>query len=50
MVSAALREVFNADGYDSARERVSSVIEQLLAHAPKVAALLAEAEEDLLAF
>jgi len=50
MVSAALREVFNADGYDSARERVSAVLEQLTPHAPKVAQLLAEAEEDLLAF
>src|SRR3954451_15150816 len=50
LVSAALREVFNADGYDSARERVTAVIEQLAPVAPKVAKLLAEAEEDLLAF
>src|SRR4051794_27588395 len=50
LVSAALREVFNTDGYDSARERVSVVIEQLTPIAPKVAELLAEAEEDLLAF
>jgi transposase-like protein len=50
LVSAALREVFNADGYDSARERVSAVIEQLEPVAPKVAELLAEAEPDLLAF
>jgi putative transposase len=50
LVSAALREVFNADGYDSARERVTAVIEQLAPVAPKVAELLAEAEEDLLAF
>src|SRR3954466_2204594 len=50
LVSAALREVFNTDGYDSARERVSAVIEQLTPVAPKVAELLAEAEEDLLAF
>lgn len=50
LVSAALREVFNADGYDSARERVSAVIEQLTPVAPKVADLLAEAEADLLAF
>ena len=28
LVSAALREVFNADGYDQARERVTAVIEQ----------------------
>ena len=50
LVSAALREVFNADGHDSARERVTAVIEQLTPLAPKVAELLAEAEEDLLAF
>ena len=49
-VSAALREVFNADSYDQARERVGAVIEQLAPTAPKVAELLAEAEEDLLAF
>src|SRR3954467_13065484 len=50
LVSAALREVFNADGYDQARERVSAVIEQLEPVAPRVAELLAEAEPDLLAF
>src|SRR5204862_6581601 len=50
LVSAALREVFNADGYDQARERVTHVIEQLTPTAPKVAELLEEAEEDLLAF
>jgi putative transposase len=50
LVSAALREVFNADSYEQARERVSAVIEQLAPTAPKVAELLADAEEDLLAF
>jgi len=50
LVSAALREVFNADGYDQARERVTHVIEQLAPTAPKVAELLEAAEEDLLAF
>jgi primosomal protein N' (replication factor Y) len=50
LVSAALREVFNADGYEQARERVTAVIEQLTPVAPKVAELLADAEEDLLAF
>ncbi len=49
LVSAALREVFNADGYEQARERVTHVIEQLTPTAPKVAELLADAEEDLLA-
>jgi transposase-like protein len=50
LVSAALREVFNADGHDSARERVTAVIEQLTPLAPRVAELLEAAEEDLLAF
>jgi putative transposase len=50
LVSAALREVFNADGYDQARERVTHVIKQLAPTAPKVAELLEAAEADLLAF
>ena len=50
LVSAALREVFNADDYTQARERVTHVIEQLTPTVPKVAELLAEAEQDLLAF
>jgi putative transposase len=50
LVSAALREVFNADGYDTARERVTAVIDQLAPTAPKVSELLEAAEEDLLAF
>jgi transposase-like protein len=50
MVSAALREVFNADGEAAARERAGQVIERLAGPVPKVASLLIEAEEDLLAF
>jgi putative transposase len=50
MVSAALREVFNADGHEAARERCGEVIERLAGPAPKVARLLEQAEEDLLAF
>jgi transposase-like protein len=50
LVSAALREVFNADDQAQARERVGAVIEQLAPTAPKVAALLEVAEPDLLAF
>jgi len=50
LVSAALREVFQAEGRQAARERVSEVIGRLAAAAPKVAALLEEAEEDLIAF
>ena len=50
MVSAALREIFNADSHQGARERCGEVIERLRGPAPKVAELLEAAEEDLLAF
>ena len=50
MVSAALREVFNAETEAAARVRADQVIERLAGPAPKVAELLADAEEDLLAF
>ena len=50
MVSAALREVFNAEDLADAEERSASVIERLAPTVPKVAALLTDAEEDLLAF
>jgi len=50
MVSAALREVFNADSLEHAQRRCGEVIERLTDPAPKVAQLLLEAEEDLLAF
>lgn len=50
MVSAALREVFNAENLEDAEERSASVIERLAPTVPKVAALLEAAEEDLLAF
>jgi putative transposase len=50
MVSAALREIFNADSHEQATERSGQVIERLQGPAGKVAELLAGAEEDLLAF
>jgi putative transposase len=50
MVSAALRELFAAEDLRDARERSASVIERLAPTVPKVAELLTEAEEDLLAF
>lgn len=50
MVAAALREVFNAEDLRDARERSASVTQRLAKTVPKVAALLEEAEEDLLAF
>jgi transposase-like protein len=50
MVSAALREIFNAESHEAARERSGEVLERLGGPVPKVAELLTEAEEDLLAF
>ena len=50
LVSAALREVFNAEDRDQARERVGHVLERLAPVAPKVCRLLEDAEEDLIAF
>jgi putative transposase len=50
MIATAIRQVFNASSGAEARQRLSEVAERLAEHAPKVAALLAGAEEDLLAF
>ena len=50
LVAAALREVFNAEDRDEARERITHVIARLEPIAPKVCRLLGEAEEDLIAF
>jgi transposase-like protein len=50
LVAAALREVFNAEDQQQARERVTHVITRLEHVAPKVCRLLEEAEEDLIAF
>ncbi len=50
LVAAALREAFNAEHGEQARERVGHVIERLEPLAPKVCRLLEDAEEDLLAF
>src|SRR5579884_3051293 len=50
MVAALLRPIFNADDRDQARELVDAGLERLRKPLPKVAALLEEAEEDLLAF
>ena len=50
LVSAALREVFNADSREQARGRVSELVERLGAIVPKVCALLEQGEDDLLAF
>ncbi len=50
LVSAALREIFNATDAAEAKRRVGDVIDRLQPLAPKVAELLEGAEEDLTAF
>ena len=50
LVAAALREIFDAPDPEQARERFGSVLERFRGTVPKVAELLEEAEEDLLAF
>jgi putative transposase len=50
LVAAALREIFNAESYEQAKERVTHMLERLEPVAPKVCELLENAEEDLLAF
>jgi putative transposase len=50
LVAAALREVFNADSQQQARQRVGDVLARLAEGAPKVCELLEGAEEDLIAF
>ena len=50
LVSAALRELFQAEDGEQASERVGQVIERLEPTVPKVCRLLEDAEADLLAF
>jgi putative transposase len=50
LVSAALREVFNAQDAHDARDRAGHVLDRLAPVAPKVCSLLEDAEEDLTAF
>ena len=50
LVGAALREIFNAEGYEQAKDRVTHVLARLQEIAPRVCGLLEAAEEDLLAF
>ena len=50
LVSAALRELFQAEDGAQARERMGQVIERLEPAVPKVCRLLEDAEVDLLAF
>src|SRR3954454_7548529 len=50
LVAAALREIFNADSGEQAKERVTHVLDRLQPVWPKVCSLLEAAEEDLIAF
>jgi transposase-like protein len=50
LVSGAIRGIFTATSAAEARTRLGQVVEQLRLHAPKVAALLEDAEAELLAF
>ena len=50
MLAALLRPLFNAEAGAQARELVGAALERLAKPLPKVAALLEEAEDDLLAF
>src|SRR6266511_2030862 len=50
MLAALLRPIFTADNGEQARELVGDALERLRKPLPKIAELLEEAEEDLLAF
>jgi putative transposase len=50
MLAALIRPIFNADSAATARELFGKALERLRRPLPKIAALLEEAEEDLLAF
>jgi transposase-like protein len=50
MLAALLRPLFNADNGDAARELLGDALERLRKPLPRVATLLEEAEDDLLAF
>ena len=50
LVSAALREIFDAEGREAAEARLGEVLERFRGPLPKIAELLEGAEEDLLAF
>jgi transposase-like protein len=50
MIATAIRQIFRAEHGDEARGHLAEVIERLQAPAPKVARLLEDAAEDLLAY
>src|SRR5919204_2950840 len=50
MIATAIRQIFNAATGAEAQERLAEVVDRLQGPAPKVARLLDEAAEELLAF
>jgi transposase-like protein len=50
MLAALIRPIFNADSDEQARAQVTAALERLEGPLPKIHELLAEAEDDLLAF
>ena len=50
VLGALIRPIFNADSLKQARDRLSEAVAALDGKLPKVAALLEDAEENLLAF
>jgi putative transposase len=50
LLAALIRPIFQADSAGQARDRLSEAVAHLDGKLPKVAALLADAEEDILAF
>jgi putative transposase len=50
LIAAALREIFQAQSAEQAKQRVTNVLERLAQIAPKVCELLEAAEEDLTGF
>jgi putative transposase len=50
MLAALIRPIFSADHGNAARELVGAALERLRKPLPKIAELLEEAEDDLLAF
>jgi putative transposase len=50
LLAALIRPIFQADSGEQARDRLSEAVAHLDGKLPKVAALIADAEEDILAF
>ena len=49
-LGAIIRQIFTADDGDQARQRLRDAVDQLERRQPKIAAMLEEAEADILAF